>query len=113
MYCQLRMKFNLGRACLDIHQTMRIINSVTATVTWTGHGQWQGQDMGWGQVWMGLLFSRHRSVGITIQYSFVYPQHIFFNIYFFDFFLFYCLSYGVLKTWLFRTGRHEDKEEIE
>ena len=28
-------------------------------------------------------------------------------------FLFYCLSYGVLKTWLFRTGRHEDKEEIE
>jgi len=69
------MKFKLGCACLDIHQTMRIINSVTATVTWTGHGhgQWQGQDMGWGQVWMGLLFSRHRSIGIAIQYSFVYP----------------------------------------
>ena len=69
------MKFNLGCACLDIHQTMQIINSVTVTVTWTGHGhgQWQGQDMGWGQVWMGLLFSRHRSIGITIQCSFVYP----------------------------------------
>ena len=75
MYCQLRIKFNLGRACLDIHQTMQIIISATATVTWTGHGygQWQGQDMGWGQVWMGLLFSGHRSVGITIRYSFVYP----------------------------------------
>ena len=69
------MKFNLGCACLDIHQTMQIINSVTVTVTWTGHGhgQWQGQDIGWGQVWMGLLFSRHPSIGIAIQYSFVYP----------------------------------------
>ena len=65
------MKFKLGCACLDIHQTMRITNSVTATVTWTGHGQWQGQDMGWGQVWMGLLFSRHRSIGIADADGFV------------------------------------------
>ena len=38
---------------------------------------------------------------------------MFFKRSFFDLFLFYCQSYGVLKTWLFRTGRHEDKEEIE
>ena len=45
------------------------------------------------------------------SYIYIYIQYIY--IYFFDFFLLYCLSYGVLKTWLFRTGRHEDKEEIE
>ena len=118
MYCQLRMKFNPGCACLDIHKTMRIISSVTATVTWTGHGhgQWQGQDMGWARC--GWAFCFPGIVPLALQFNAaLYTLNIYIYIYFqyilLWFFLFYCLSYGVLKTWLFRTGRHEDKEEIE
>ena len=70
---------------------------------------WGGARCGWAFCFLGI-------VPLALQYNsiqFCIPLRYIFNIYFFDVFLFYCLSYGVLKTWLFRTGRHEDKEEIE
>ena len=77
--------------------------------TWTmagpGHGVGPGVD---GPFVFSASFRWHyNSIQLCIPLTYI------FNVYFFDFFLFYCLSYGVLKTWLFRTGRHEDKEEIE
>ena len=119
MYCQLRAKFIPGCAGLDIHKTMLIISSVTATVTWTGHGhgQWQGQDMGWARC--GWAFCFPGIVPLALQFNAaLYTLNIYIYIYVFSIctsliFLFYSLSHGVLKTWLFGTGRHEDKEEIE
>ena len=71
-----------------------------------GHGVGPGVD---GPFVFSASFRWHyNSIQLCIPLTYIY-----FDIYFFDFFLFYCLSYGVLKTWLFRTGRHEDKEEIE
>ena len=68
---------------------------------------WGGARCGWAFCFLGI-------VPLALQFNTaLYTLDIFFNIYFFDFCLFYCLSYGVFKTWLFRTGRHEDKEEIE
>ena len=70
-----------------------------------GHGVGPGVD---GPFVFSASFRWHyNSIQLCIPLTYIF-QYILLC-----FFLFYCLSYGVLKTWLFRTGRHEDKEEIE
>ena len=68
---------------------------------------WGGARCGWALCFLGI-------VPLALQFNAaLYTLNIYFSIYTSLIFLFYCLSYGVLKTWLFRTGQHEDKEEIE
>ena len=73
-----------------------------------------GRARTWGGARCGCAFCFLGIVPLALQFDTVlYTLKIYFSIYTSLNFLFYCLSYGVLKTWLFRTGRHEDKEEIE
>ena len=69
---------------------------------------WGGARCGWAFCFLGIL-----PLALPFNTALYTLNICFFKRSFFDLFLFYCQSYGVLKTWLFRTGRQEDKEEIE